>query len=202
MKRYVAWAIILFALVSLTIVFVETRPQLKGKKIAMVIAQRQFEGTEFKEPKDIFEREGAEIIVACNTLADATSMGFDRLVVKPDILIKDIKVIDYDAIVFIGGFGVGEYYNDPDAHRIVRQALKQRKILAAICMAPVVLANAGLLESKRATCAQSYNIQSKGAIATGKDVERDGNIITANGPGAAKQFGGKIVSALSAWYRI
>ena len=63
-------------------------------------------------------------------------------------------------------------------------------------MAPTILANAGLLKGKKAACAQPYNIQIKGAIATGKNVERDGNIITANGPGAASQFGETIISAL------
>ena len=124
-------------------------------------------------------------------------MGLYSLIVKPDILINDIKVKDYDAIVFIGGMGSGEYFDNPVAHKIAKQALDQEKIIAAICMAPTILANAGLLEGKKATCAQSYNIEIKGAIATGKDIERDGNIITATGPGAAKKFGEEIVSALS-----
>jgi putative intracellular protease/amidase len=64
-------------------------------------------------------------------------------------------------------------------------------------LAPTILANAGLLKGKKATCAQPSNIELKGAIATGKDVERDGNIVTANGPGASTKFGETIVSVLS-----
>ena len=203
MKRYMAWSIVLIMLLSLTAVFAEDQQKkggkLKGKKIVMIIGERMFEGTEFKEPKEIFEREGAKIIVACSTLSEATSMGFYSLIVKPNILINDIKVKDFDAIIFIGGFGCAEYFDNPVAHNIAKQALDQDKILAAICMAPRILANAGILKGKKATCFPNVreDIKAKGAIVTGEMVERDGNIITGNGPGAATKFGETIVSALS-----
>ena len=63
-------------------------------------------------------------------------------------------------------------------------------------MATRALANAGLLNGKKATSAHRYDIEAKGAICIDKPVARDGNIITANGPRAAKQFGEEIVSAL------
>jgi protease I len=189
---------------SLTTVFAENqqnikRGKLRGKKIVMIIAERMFEGTEFKEPKDIFEQEGAKIIVACSTLSEATSMGFYRLTVKPDIRINDVKVKDADAIVFIGGFGCAEYFNNPVAHKIAKEALGQDKILAAICMAPRILANAGVLKGKKATCSPNAreDIKAKGAMVTGEMVERDGKIITGNGPSASTKFGETIVSALS-----
>jgi putative intracellular protease/amidase len=53
------------------------------------------------------------------------------------------------------------------------------------------------IEGKKATSARKYDIEAKGAICSDKPVERDGNIITANGPGAARQFGEAIVYALS-----
>lgn len=202
MKRYILYSIALIMLLSLTAVFAENQQKqegrLKDKKIVMIIAHRQFERPEFEEPKNIFKREKAKITVASSSLSEATSMpGLYQLKVKPNILINDIQVKDYDAVVFIGGVGCVEYFDNPTAHKIAKQALEQGKILAAICLAPTILANAGLLQGKKATCFQPYNITSKGAIATGKQVERDGNIITGNGPAAAKQFGGKIVSALS-----
>jgi protease I len=202
MKRYMAWSIVLIMLLSNTAAFAQNQQKntgkLKGKKIVMIIAQRQFEGTEFKEPKEIFEREGATIIVACSTLSEATSMGFYILIVKPNILINDIKVRDFDAIVFIGGFGCAEYFDNPVAHKIAKEALEQDKILAAICMAPRILANAGVLKEKKVTCFPSVreDIKVKGAIVTGEMVERDGKIITGNGPSAATKFGEMIVSAL------
>lgn len=62
--------------------------------------------------------------------------------------------------------------------------------MSAICLAPVTLANAGLLEGKRATVypsAKSF-LKWKGATYTGNPVEVDGNIVTANGPEVAEEF--------------
>jgi protease I len=60
------------------------------------------------------------------------------------------------------------------------------------------LANAGLLKGVKATCypSQEANLKDKGAHFTGLAVERDGLIITADGPKAAKAFGEKIAEAL------
>lgn len=200
MKRYMSLSVVLIMLLSLTAVFAENQQKntgkLTGKKIVMIIAQRQFEETEFKEPKEIFDNEGANVTIASSALSMATG---GNLSVKPDILINDVKVKDFDAIVFIGGFGVTEYFENPQAHRIARQALEANKILAAICMAPRILANAGVLKGKKATCFPNVkeDIKDKGAIVVGEMVERDGNIITGNGPGAATKFGETIASALS-----
>jgi len=201
MKRCMLWSIVLMVVLSLTTVFAENQQKvkggkLKGKKIVMIIAQRMFEEAEFKYPKEIFDNEGADVTIASSTLSMATG---GNLSVKPDILINDVKVKDFDAIVFIGGFGVTEYFENPQAHRIARQALEADKILAAICMAPRILANAGVLKGKKATCFLNVreDIKAKGAMVSGEMVERDGNIITGNGPGAATKFGETIASALS-----
>jgi protease I len=71
-------------------------------------------------------------------------------------------------------------------------------ILAAICAAPSILANAGLLKGKTATSFpdEGENLKAKGANFTGQGLEIDGRIITADGPAHAKQFGEAIVKAL------
>ena len=163
----------------------------------MIIAPLQFHGTEFQDLKEIFTEGGAKIIVACSTLADANSGSFPQFIVKPDILIQEVQVKDYDAVVFIGGWGCAEYFDNLIIHKIAKQALEQGKILAAIELAPTILANAGLLNGKKATASRSYILKEKGAIYTGKHVERDGNIITGSGPNAATEFGQAIVSTLS-----
>ena len=72
------------------------------------------------------------------------------------------------------------------------------KIIAAICIAPVTLANAGILNGKKATVFPSgkNDLIRNGAKYTGDSVTVDGNIITANGPMAAEAFGKKIVEML------
>jgi len=170
--------------------------KLKGKKIVMIIAERMFHDLEYKEPKEIFEQEGAIITIASTTLSEAVGMGMYGLKVKPDILIEDIKVNNFDAVVFVGGPGALHYFSDRQVHKIVKQAFDQGKILAAIGFAPEILANVGILKGKKATAYRSYSIKSKGAIVTDKGIERDGNIITARSQGDATKFGEEIVSAL------
>ncbi len=72
------------------------------------------------------------------------------------------------------------------------------KVLGAICLAPVTLANAGLLKNINATAFSSAlnTLIKKGANCTGKDVEKDGLIVTASGPSAAKEFGVVLMEAL------
>ena len=74
---------------------------------------------------------------------------------------------------------------------------EDEKVVAAICIAPSILVNAGILNGRRATAFPSErdNINAVGTF-TGKPVEVDGKIITANGPEAAAEFGKKIADAI------
>ena len=107
---------------------------------------------------------------------------------------------DYDAVVFIGGSGAQQYLDDPLAQSIAEESVGQEKITAAICLAPVILANAGILEGKSATCypTTSNSLTDAGVNYTANPVEKDGDIITADGPASARQFGEEILKALSA----
>jgi len=172
-------------------------PRIEGKKILMIIASSKYRDEELEKPYRIFKQQGAKVLIASTTLKKVRGMLGG--VAKPDILIDKVKVKDYDAIIFVGGVGAVEYWNNPIAHKIAKEAVKEKKLLAAICIAPVTLANAGVLKGKRATVwiSERQKIQQKGAIYTGANVERDGNIITANGPQSAELFADSIVVALA-----
>lgn len=167
-----------------------------GKKILAIIASSDFRDEELLVPKGIFEEEGFKVVIASSSLE--TSSGTLGAEVKPDILIKDVKIDDYDVVIFVGGSGASEYWDSPIAHNIAKGALEKNKILAAICIAPVTLANAGILTGKKATvwASEVNRLISKGAFYTGSAVEVDGNIVTANGPTAASEFAEAIVKKL------
>jgi protease I len=169
---------------------------LPNKKILMIIASQNFRDEEFSVPKKLFEEQGAQVTVASSKLS--ASKGMLGMKVKPDILLNDVSAEDYHAVVFVGGSGASEYWDDPIARHIAQTAFDKGRIVAAICIAPVILGNAGLLKDKKATVFSSEVSQLKamGAKYTGADVERDGQIITASGPPAAAQFGQAIVKAL------
>ena len=120
------------------------------KKILMVVAQKNFRDEEFFEPRDIFEDEGLSITVASNSTQEAEGMLGGS--VMPDISIDDADMADFDAIVIAGGGGSREYlWKDQKLHEMVREAFEMEKVIAAICISPVVLAKAGILDGKRAT---------------------------------------------------
>ena len=170
---------------------------VKGKKAVMIIARSNFRDEELLKPKEVLEKNGLSVTVASSSLKEATGMLGAK--VKPEILFTNIKVADYDAVIFVGGSGASEYWDNPTAHRIANDANNSKKIVGAICIAPVTLAKAGLLKDKKATTFSSTinDIKSAGARYTGADVEIDGNIITSSGPAAAQKFGEAIVKALS-----
>jgi len=167
-----------------------------GKKVLMIIAEKDFRDEELKEPRRILEAAGMKVTLASTSLGKARGMlGYE---VQPDVLLKDVKVEEYDAVVFVGGSGSSQYWNDALAHKIANEAYSQGKLVGAICIAPVTLANAGLLEGKKATVwpSEAGKLEAKGAEYTGRPVERDGRIITGSGPQAAEEFGRTLLSAL------
>jgi protease I len=74
------------------------------------------------------------------------------------------------------------------------------RVVGAICLAPVILANAGVLKGKSATVAgtEAKAIEAAGARYTGPGVMVDGNVVTANAPKASRLFGVKIADLLEA----
>jgi len=166
------------------------------KKAALIIAQEGFRDEELLQPKEILEKNGVEVKVVSTTLNQATGMLGAK--VKPDILIKDVNVGEFAAVVFVGGIGSSQYWDDPIAHKLAQEAVNTDKIVAAICIAPVTLAKAGILKDKRATVfsSEAGQLKAGGANYTGKDVEKDGNIITASGPATAREFGEELVKVL------
>ncbi len=169
---------------------------LTGKKVVMIIAPQNFRDEELVEPQDVLTEEGAQVKTASSSLE--VSKGMLGVQVKPDMLISDIKPEDWDAILLVGGSGANVYWDDSTVHSLLKTAAKENKIIGAICIAPVTLANAGLLSRKKATVSASEEgqLKNKGAECTGQSVERDGNVITANGPKAAREFGNAIAQAL------
>src|SRR4030065_135565 len=103
----------------------------KGKKAVMIIAQNNFRDEELLKPKEILEKNGVTVTVASSSLKESTGMLGAK--VKPDILFTTIKVSDFDAIVFVGGSGSMEYWDNTTAHKIATEANTAKKTIGAIC---------------------------------------------------------------------
>ena len=172
------------------------RPDLNGKNILIIIASRNFQDMEFSVPYQLLKKCSASITIASSSRKPAK--GMLGKIVTPDKLLKDCIVEKYDAVLFIGGSGASEYFGNKIAQKIARDAVKQGKILGALCIAPVTLANAGVLKGRKATCFPSVadRLVRNGVIIIKQDIVRDGKILTASGPQAANPFAETLLQML------
>jgi protease I len=167
-------------------------PPLGNKQVLLVIQER-FNESEYGRPRAMLEKKGAVVTLSLDVVKSYT--GGKR--VRPDVLLSDVRAADYDAIVFVGGY---PYDPDvPEMHRVAQEAIAEGKLAAAICNGVITLAKAGVLEDKRVTALTDQptsELEETGAILTDAPVERDGLIITGNGPEASSRFGEAIIAAL------
>ena len=166
------------------------------EEILFVIAPSNFKDEEYFTPRKILLDNDVKVITVCSS-STAVSVKGER--VNANLLLNSIEdITKYAGIVFIGGGGAEVYFNDSKAKNLAKRFYENNKVVGAICIAPSILANSGILEGKRVTCfpSEERNMVDKRAEYTGSEVEVDGNIITANGPSAAEEFGKKILEKL------
>ncbi|HTY13172.1 MAG TPA: DJ-1/PfpI family protein [Candidatus Omnitrophota bacterium] len=165
-------------------------------KALMIVAPEMFRDEEYAGPKAVLEAAGIATVTASSNAG--TASGRFGLKAKIDLTLDKVKASDYDAAIFVGGPGSHDYFDDPEALRIAKEAAGG-KVIASICSAGGILANAGVLKGRKATVfpTEVPLIKSKGAIYTDTGVVTDGNLITADGPQNATKFGEAIVKALT-----
>ncbi|MCA6073217.1 MAG: DJ-1/PfpI family protein [Endomicrobium sp.] len=167
------------------------------KKAVFIVAPETFRDEEYYVPRQILEDANVEVITASVKVGGLVGrFGYKT---TSSLLISDINYNYFDAIVYIGGGGASVFFDNADALKLAVDFFNSKKITAAICIAGVILANAGILQNKKATVfidGKDTLIKS-GAHYTGNTLEVDGNIITANGPEAAESFGKAILNQLN-----
>ena len=168
------------------------------RKALLLIAQQGFQDVEYAGTRKGLEAAGLAIVIGSKEKGLCT--GKFGGTVTADIAMRDVKVTDYDRVGFIGGPGAAALASDPDALKIAVETYRNEIPLGAICIAPMILAKAQVLEGKRATVwnedgKQAPILEEYDAEFTDEDVTVDGLVVTANGPEAAEEFG-KALAAL------
>lgn len=173
-------------------------------KAVFIIAQEGFRDEELFEPKQVLEAGGVECAVAAPTLLEAIGKLGGKVI--PDLAIKQIDVSVYDVVIVVGGPGAPTLMDWPEVPKLLRNVVAQQKTLASICISPAaVLARSGVIEGKKATVwkgefegmkTSEFLEQVGKAHFVDEPVVVDGNLITANGPAAAKAFGKEILNHL------
>ena len=169
-------------------------------KLLMVIAHEKFRDEEYLIPAEAFSEAGIAFDVAADKPGSCIGMLGEKVEVSQSI--KESDPTQYDGIVIVGGAGCAEFlWTDIDLRALVQTMYDDAKVVAAICLAPVVLAYAGILEGRQATVFKTRLSEKafadKGVTFTDIPVVVDGRIITANGPLAASAFADEIIDALS-----
>lgn len=146
---------------------------------------------------DLLRRAGIEVTTAG---LDAQPVTASRgVVLIPDTTLDEALQKEYDMVVLPGGLPGADYLNqDERIHTLLKKMANSKKLVAAICAAPKVLASAGLLDGKRATAypgTLEKLILNNTTITTDVTV-KDGNIITSRGPGTAMDFALSLIEQL------
>lgn len=172
-----------------------------GMKVLMVIAPEKFRDEEFTIPAAAFQKAGIGYDVASTRRGPCT--GMLGAVVNAPLSLEEVDFGSYDGILIVGGSGAQSFlWDDRILSGMVTSFHTAEKGVAAICLAPVVLARAGILRGKKATCfsspASSGEMKAGGAVLVEKAVVSDGRIVTANGPAAASGFAETFIRTLLA----
>lgn len=158
------------------------------KKIALFLATG-FEETEAIGVIDLLRRAGMTVdIISSGDMLDVESA--HKLSVRCDFLFSDIVDFDsYDGYVLPGGLpGVPNLMKNEQLISLLDKSHREGKLICAICAAPSILANMGLLDGKNATVYPGFETEGRGVIFTGNGVEVAGNIITSKGLGFVFDF--------------
>jgi 4-methyl-5(b-hydroxyethyl)-thiazole monophosphate biosynthesis len=161
-----------------------------------ILLANGFEEIEAISIIDIIRRARINLkIVSINNSLEVIS---DRnLKIIADIAIDNIDKENINSLILPGGSGYKNLENSKDVKELLLYANNNNKYLFAICAAPSILGNLGLLQNKTATCYPGFEKYLKGAKISTKDVCIDGNLITSRGPGTAHKFAYAIIDTLS-----
>ncbi len=172
------------------------------KKVIFFISLKNFRDEEYFVPKEIFEKNRFKIETA--SINKGTALGSEGGDAVISLSLNDVNVKDFDCFVFVGGEGALDCLDNDKSYEIIKRARAKDKVIGAICIAPVILANAGILKGVKATVWSSSMekrpikaLKENKAIYEDKNVVIDGKIITARGPRFSKEFAEEIVKVLA-----
>ncbi len=166
------------------------------EKIIAVHLAEGFEEIEAIGIIDVLRRAEFNVTVVSVT-GKSEVTGKHGVTITTDRLFEDVDYENTDMLVLPGGMPGAKNLNEHEELREkVLEFNKKDKPIGAICAAPMVLGDLGILKNKNATCFPGFEDELKGANVTGNDVEVDGKIITGKGAGVAIKFALQIVEFL------
>jgi 4-methyl-5(b-hydroxyethyl)-thiazole monophosphate biosynthesis len=165
------------------------------KKVLIFFADG-FEEIEAITPVDVLRR--AEVDVTTVSITNNRKVkGSHNIEITTDTLLDEIKDIEADMLILPGGLpGAENLKNSKELKQIIQNYSDKGKSIGAICAAPMVLGEMGILKDKKATCYPGFEKYLHGAEVSTNGVETSSNIITGKGVGAAMKFSLELVAQL------
>jgi protease I len=169
--------------------------RLKGKKIA-VLAENIYQEIELWVPYYRLKEEGAEVkVVGTGAKSYTSKLGYP---VNADLSADEAKATDFDGIIIPGGYAPDLMRRSPSMVKLVKDAVQQGRVVAAICHGAWMLVSAGVLKGKTATCFFSIrdDVANAGAHYVDQEVVVDGTLITSREPKDLPAFCREVIKAM------
>ena len=164
-------------------------------KTVYIILGTGFEESEAVVPCDLLRRAGVNVKFA--GIGAAAVTGSHGIVIRADCIAEETDLAAADMLVLPGGLrGVETVRHCPCVLSAVRALYEKGGYVAAICAAPTILGDLGILEGRKAICYPGMEEGLTGASVTCAPAVRDGNVITGRAAGAAFDFGLRLVETL------
>ena len=165
---------------------------LDGKKV-LIMATDRFEESELFGPLELLRGRGAEVKLASPKMDEIMGTVHDEpgRKIKPDLLIVDARVADYDALLLPGGVSNPDRLRlDEQAIALVRSFADADKPIAAICHAPWLLVEADVVRGKTVTSWPSVrtDLKNAGGKVVDEEAVTDGKLVTSRKPDDVPAF--------------
>jgi len=161
-----------------------------------VMLAEGFEEIEALTVVDVLRRAGIEVKTV-SVSGSSVVTGSHNIPVVSDIQIADADLENAEMIVLPGGMpGTENLYRSRELENAVSHRIENKKWVAAICAAPIVLGRRGYLKGLEAVCYPGFENELEGAVIKNEKVVISGKVITSKGPGTALDFALTIVSVL------
>ena len=171
--------------------------ELQGKRVA-ILAADMVERVELVEPRKALEDAGATVELV--SLEEGEIRSFDHFdpseAIAVDRTVEEAPTDDYDALLVPGGVGnPDQLRGDENAVAFVRGFFEQRKPVAAICHAPWILIEAGVVQGRTVTSWPTLqtDLRNAGAEWVDREVVVDDGLVTSRKPDDIPAFNAKMI---------
>jgi protease I len=175
-------------------------PRISEARV-LIVATDGFEEWELFGPREILQRQGAEVVLASpkRDPIQATIHDDPGKTIRPDLTVDEANADDFDALILPGGVRNPDHLRtNAKAIELIKDFYRREKPVGAICHGPWLLVEADLLRGRRATSWPSIrtDLRNAGANLVDEPAVIDGNIVTSRNPDDVEAFTNALIDLI------